>query len=141
MVKHMIDIDSRLENYVANENDCWLWQGYTTSGGYGIISWKGTPVGVHRLMYELYVEPIPKGLEIDHLCSEPSCMNPKHMEPVTHAENQLRRAKRITHCVHEHEYTKENTAYYTKHSKGKRCRICDNLRSQEYRDRKKGIMI
>lgn len=34
-----------------------------------------------------FVGPITDGLELDHLCNVPSCVNPDHLEPVTHAEN------------------------------------------------------
>lgn len=47
----------------------------------------------HQVFYELHVGPIPRGLELDHLCQNPSCVNPAHLEPVTHAENVRRGAK------------------------------------------------
>lgn len=74
--------------------DCWPWLGTTTSTGYGLF---GVPredrtVGAHRYAYELVVGPIPTGLELDHLCRVRNCVNPAHLEPVTHAEN-LRRGR------------------------------------------------
>lgn len=48
----------------------------------------------HRRSYELVRGPIPEGLELDHLCSNPPCVNPAHLEPVTHAENMRRAAER-----------------------------------------------
>src|SRR3546814_19356891 len=44
----------------------------------------------HRISYELCVGPIPEGMELDHLCRVRRCVNPAHMEPVTHRENVLR---------------------------------------------------
>ena len=41
----------------------------------------------HRVYYERHVGPVPEGLELDHLCRNPGCVNPEHLEPVTHAEN------------------------------------------------------
>lgn len=41
-------------------------------------------------MYELLVGPIPEGLTIDHLCRNTMCVNPDHLEPVTHRENLMR---------------------------------------------------
>jgi len=72
--------------------------------------------------YELVVGPIPEGAELDHLCLNHSCVNPTHLEPVTHRENALRADYTLKpFCVHGHEMTPENTYIY----RGKRsCRIC-----------------
>jgi hypothetical protein len=42
--------------------------------------------------YLLTIGPIPEGLHLDHLCRNPPCVNPAHLEPVTCAEN-LRRSR------------------------------------------------
>lgn len=76
---------------VDQESDCWVWQG-GLSNGYG-IQWDAaarTTVKAHRRMYELHVGPIPKGLQIDHLCRNRACVNPAHLEPVTNRENTVR---------------------------------------------------
>ena len=79
--------------YSIDENHCWIWQGQTTNSGYGFIGFpNGRSQMAHRWMYERLVEQIPDGLEIDHLRRNKSCVNPAHLEPVTHAEN-MRRAK------------------------------------------------
>jgi hypothetical protein len=41
-------------------------------------------------MYEQHFGSIPENLELDHLCRNPACVRPDHLEPVTHLEN-LRR--------------------------------------------------
>lgn len=51
---------------------------------------RGKTVQAHRYVYEQLVGPIPNGLEIDHLCRNRGCLNPKHLEPVTRAVNQAR---------------------------------------------------
>ncbi len=72
------------------ESPCWIIVGYRHVGGYVKVQLRGKPILAHRAMYEQEVGPIPSGLHIDHLCRTPSCINPAHLEPVTHAEN-LRR--------------------------------------------------
>jgi hypothetical protein len=44
----------------------------------------------HRVVYEILVGPIPSGLQLDHICSVPWCVNPDHLEPVTAKENTRR---------------------------------------------------
>ena len=31
--------------------------------------------------------PVPEGMQLDHLCRVPGCVNPDHLEPVSAAEN------------------------------------------------------
>lgn len=84
------------KNYTATDTGhntpCWLWNRYLTNAGYPFLYERGTgkPYLAHRAYYEHYRGPIPPGLEIDHLCRRPSCVNPEHMEPVTAAINQQR---------------------------------------------------
>lgn len=71
--------------------ECIEWQGYITSNGYGRAVHNGRAMGAHRFVWELQVGPIPPGLELDHLCCNRSCVNVKHLEPVTGTENKRRR--------------------------------------------------
>ena len=95
----------------------------------------------HRLAYELEIGPIPAGLEIDHLCRVRNCVNPAHLEPVTHAEN-IRRGTgplaenaRKTECVHGHPL--EGANLYVRPGDGHRqCRACNTARSAAWRARR-----
>lgn len=66
---------------------CWVWSLRVDEHGYGRINRVGESPYAHRSYYEKSVGPIPDGLHLDHLCRNPSCVNPEHLEPVTHAEN------------------------------------------------------
>jgi len=66
---------------------CWNWDGTPDELGYGSKKEHGRSVGAHRWVYEQLVGPIPDGKVPDHLCRNPTCVNPAHLEPVTHAEN------------------------------------------------------
>ncbi|MCH8951094.1 MAG: 50S ribosomal protein L10 [Proteobacteria bacterium] len=76
----------------------------------------------------------PSGLVIDHLCRNPACENPSHMEPVTNHENILRgelhlTSSRKTHCPLGHPYDEQNTYQY----KGSRhCRTCKRRTFSEW---------
>jgi hypothetical protein len=78
---------------VRDEDGCWLWTGAVNSAGYGVIGLGRKDQGngyVHRVAYEHFVGPIPAGLVIDHLCRNPRCCEPSHLEPVTNRTNVLR---------------------------------------------------
>src|SRR5688500_16398222 len=107
------DLSARLlAGSVVVENGCRRWiQGHIPKG-YGQITVDKKSRFVHRVDYELWVGPIPEGLEIDHVrangCRYRDCIEPSHLEAVTHHENILRKPQ-PTHCPQGHEYTPENT--------------------------------
>lgn len=80
---------------------CYEWQGARTKDGYGHTS-RGY---VHRMVYALYVGPIPDGAAIDHKCRNRACANYRHLEAVSQGTN-VRRGNapaainaRKTHCT------------------------------------------
>ena len=111
----------------AGDADCWTWTGAKKNLGYGNVRYLGRVLAAHRVAYELLIGPIPDGLVLDHLCRNPRCVNPAHLEPVTQQANTLRgegraaqQAKR-THCPAGHPYSPENTYRLA----GRRyCRAC-----------------
>lgn len=114
-------------------DECWPWVGKRNEA-YGRFMVDGQFRPAHRVSYELLRGPIPAGLQIDHLCRNPRCVNPAHLEPVTQRENGLRgmsvpaRNARKTHCKWGHEFTPENTRwtagkYGTPH---RHCKACHN---------------
>ncbi len=122
----LVNFQSKIE-FGPEIDSCWNWTGGKTNSGYGIMKCFGNMTTTHKLSYELYKGIIPDGLEIDHLCNNKSCCNPDHLETVSHRENMIRMGKNkkpITHCVHGHEYTKENTYINSKNRKV--CRECWN---------------
>lgn len=66
---------------------CWIWQRQTNGVGYPVVGSRSNRKYVHRLYYEEARGPIPHGLSLDHLCSVSLCVNPDHLQPVTHTEN------------------------------------------------------
>lgn len=89
---HGLGYVDRFWRFVDRTPTCWLWTGHTsgTYAKYGMFEHRGS----HVIAYELLVGPIPDGLEIDHTCEVKTCVNPAHLDPVTHAENMRRMAER-----------------------------------------------
>lgn len=113
---------------------CWLWTAYTHPTGYGRIAIGGGHTrNAHQVAYQLLVGPVADGLELDHLCRVRRCINPAHLEPVTHQINVIRGAIGMkTHCPYGHAYTTANT--YRSPSRGAReCRTCQRRREQARR--------
>jgi hypothetical protein len=69
---------------------CWVWTASLNNMGYPRFNAGDREMLAHRFAYEDVVGPIPDGLELDHLCRRPVCVNPAHLEPVTHRENMRR---------------------------------------------------
>ena len=116
---------------VDPETLCWtLTERKPNGNGYFLLPVNGKRTMVHQLTYRAYVGPIPEGREIDHLCHNPPCCNPDHLEAVTHQENIRRGWARITACPAGHEYTLENT--YRSPKGERRCRLCKRLSDARY---------
>ena len=81
------DPQQRFWAKVNKTPDCWLWTGGKHGYGYGRFYLHGRYVRAHRYAYELLVGAIPSGLVIDHLCRVRVCVNPAHLQPVTHQIN------------------------------------------------------
>ena len=119
--------------------------------GYGGFYMRREPDGVfrlkraHKMMYEHVNGPVPEGLELDHLCHVRHCVNPAHLEAVTHAENVKRGEAGLhnpdkTHCPNGHAYTAENTLIINDpRGAHRRCKKChaDYERKRRQRLRKK----
>lgn len=123
---------------------CWIWTAHKRSNGYGVANVRGADgkfkiVGAHRVSYEAFKGTLTDGLHIDHLCRNPSCVNPDHLELVVPRENVLRgkSSDRLKKCKRGHEFTPENTYMFTKPdgSEGRACATCRLDRTNESRRR------
>lgn len=75
----------------------WFWTGGMAARGYGrFYRWVRSDGSVryccfaHHASYWLFKGPVPDGLEIDHVCRVRDCVNPDHLEAVTHRVNMQR---------------------------------------------------
>lgn len=111
---------------------CWEWTAAKNPRGYGIFSHDFRSRLAHRVAWELLVGPIPSGMVIDHVCRNPGCVNPDHLDVVTQSENLRRsplmgRYKDRTHCPYGHvlDGRKRTGTRY--------CLTCNNQRNRAWR--------
>lgn len=137
------DIETRFWAKVLKSNfinGCWIWKAAKDGKGYGLIGQRGGRlIKAHRFSYQLHKGPIPRGLQLDHLCMVRNCVNPDHLEPVSCRENILRgngAAKQNankTHCKSGHKLSGKNLAI--RKDGYRNCRACNARRTVEFRAR------
>lgn len=71
----------------GHDTPCWIWQRGRDELGYGTTWRNGGHQRAHVAFYEEAFGPVPTHLELDHRCRVRCCVNPMHLEPVSHAEN------------------------------------------------------
>jgi hypothetical protein len=109
---------------IVGPGGCWNWT-RATSNRYGQLWRDGRMHYSHRASYETFVGSIPEGKQIDHLCRNVACCNPRHLEPVTLRANILRGTSppadnsRKSHCNRGHLLPATN-------GRKRRCRVCEN---------------
>lgn len=78
------------------EAGCWEWRGRRSRNGYGRILLDGIEIAAHRFVYQAMISSVGARTQLDHLCTNRSCVNPDHLEPVSPRENYKRRDQRLT---------------------------------------------
>lgn len=88
---HWAKTNMNKEEYLVTSDGCWLWQ-RSLSGGYARARVQGRMTLIYKHNWEQENGPVPKDMQLDHICKNRSCCNPEHLELVTPAEN-VRRGK------------------------------------------------
>ena len=74
------------------QENCLVWTGYRSPGGYGRIWVYGDPMQAHRWQWEKHRGPIPKGKVVDHTCHNRACVNVEHLRISSQTNNTFNRA-------------------------------------------------
>lgn len=129
---------------------CWNWTAHISTEGYGTIGETVEPgrsvsLYAHRVSYEMHKGPIPAGLVVDHMCNNTRCVNPEHLQAISHRENinrspspsvQRRLADR---CIRGHDLSDPANVYVRRDGGGRQCKACIRLRSRN-QARAAGVM-
>ena len=138
--------EQRFWTKVDKTGPCWEWTGYRRPDGYGQVRVDGVLLAAHRYSWSLRYGPVPDGLTLDHLCRNPACVRPSHLEPVTRGENVRRgivgllnraRITSTSECQRGHPFDAENT--YVKPNGVRACRTCKRESLRQWRARQKGV--
>lgn len=127
----------------GHTSPCWVWIAGKDRDGYGRFYYKRRSYMAHRASWEIHggkVESYPEQ-ELDHLCANRACVNPAHLEVVSHLENTMRGTSfsaqnaHKTECQSGHPYTQRNT--YIRPDGARDCRACIRERVRAYKERRR----
>jgi hypothetical protein len=128
---------------VDQSDGCWLWTGYVKPNGYASFYPGGgrgvAKVYAHRFSYEMHKGAIPESMEIDHTCNVRSCVNPDHLEAVTHRVNLDRAVDRRTHCKSAHPLSGANLYVWRGNRSCRTCRDAAEARRPERMSMVRGV--
>lgn len=124
------EIISRLSMPIP-ECGCYVWLG-SHSRGYAKMRYYEDGRRANARVARLLCEPVPDGLEVDHLCKMRWCVNPDHLELVTHQEN-IRRQRE--HAVASRQYCEKHGELLKYEGKIRVCRTCKREYLRQWRAR------
>lgn len=83
---------------IVDMNGCWLWQ-RKLNNGYPVQNWGNKWFQVHRLSLEAKHGKPLGSQSAHHICAVAACVNPDHLQPVTHRDN-------VAEMLQRHSYLK-----------------------------------
>lgn len=109
---------------VVEPTGCWRWTAALDKDGYGHLH-RVTDAHkqdrAHRVIYTLLVGALPDGLEAHHTCQLRACVNPAHIQLVTHAEHMRLMRRPVCRRGHPKPLDCDD------------CRVCHRTRQQAWR--------
>ena len=68
-------------------SQCWEWTAAKSDDGYANFWYKNKWLRASRVLYTWTYGAIPPGMQVDHTCVNPGCVNPNHLRLATNAMN------------------------------------------------------
>lgn len=127
------DIETKILSNIALQDHgydtlCHVWQGSHSGsgrgGGYPRMSLDGQTVAVHIVVFTNKNGFVPGKKQIDHKCNNRMCVNPDHLQMVTHKKNQQLRIQRSRKGKDEVVLSKHSKLYSNDssiHDRGRDC--------------------
>ena len=79
-------LEALKESAIITEDGCWEWKNLDQSG-YPRVKFGDRHIAVHRLSLEAKHNAPLGSQAAHHICANTKCVNPEHLQPVTHREN------------------------------------------------------
>lgn len=115
------------------ETGCLEWTGFLKNG-YAAFTFNGKVIRAHRLAFIVANGEIPDGTEINHICGVKHCVNPEHLEAISHGDNIRHHWNSQTSCKRGHPWP-ENRKF---DSRGQRyCTLCRIINNENYRQQER----
>lgn len=87
MSRPKVAVEARFWKQVLKTPSCWIISGKSRYGKIKMPPPEKRTVSAHRFAWELFVGPIPEGMQVCHRCNNKHCVNPDHLYLGTQKQN------------------------------------------------------
>jgi len=126
---------ARFASKSKKARDCLIWQGPLDKDGYGTFYLRRMNRRAHRVAWFSIHGDLPDDHVINHVCRNPSCVNPQHLQAITRSENVMRDSGAITYINSQKTHCPAGHPYDRIYSGQRYCSICEAAKKKRLRAR------